>query len=60
MKVKFKIPYAKQEISHTDITNVSRVLKSDFITQGPKILEFERKVATIVPNQQSSVRMLQM
>ena len=31
MKVKFKIPYAKQEISHTDITNVSRVLKSDGI-----------------------------
>jgi len=45
MKAKFKIPYAKQEISHTDILNVSRVLKSDFITQGPKILEFERKVA---------------
>ena len=45
MKAKFQIPYAKQEISNSDISNVSRVLKSDFITQGPKILEFEKKIA---------------
>ena len=45
MTQKFKIPYAKQNISKSDILNVSKTLKEDFITQGPKIFEFEKKVA---------------
>lgn len=39
------IPYGKQNITQSDIESVVSVLKSDFITQGPKVPEFERAVA---------------
>lgn len=39
------IPYGKQDIDEKDIEAVIEVLKSDFLTQGPKIKEFEDKVA---------------
>lgn len=39
------LPYGKQFIDEDDIKNVVNVLKSDFITQGPKIGEFEEKMA---------------
>ena len=39
------IPYGKQEISQADVDSVVRVLKSDFITQGPQVPLFEQKVA---------------
>ena len=42
------IPYAKQSISKNDIRSVIKVLKSDFITQGPKIVEFENLVKKYV------------
>ena len=42
------IPYGKQSIDENDIKAVVEVLKSDFITTGPKIEEFERKVADYV------------
>lgn len=42
------IPYGKQTIDDDDIKAVVEVLKSDFITTGPKIDEFERKVADYV------------
>jgi UDP-4-amino-4,6-dideoxy-N-acetyl-beta-L-altrosamine transaminase len=35
------IPYGRQDISESDIQGVIDVLKSDFITQGSKITEFE-------------------
>lgn len=35
------IPYGHQWIDSSDIKEVIKVLKSDFITQGPKIEEFE-------------------
>lgn len=35
------IPYGKQEIDEKDIDSVVEVLKSDFLTTGPKIKEFE-------------------
>jgi UDP-4-amino-4,6-dideoxy-N-acetyl-beta-L-altrosamine transaminase len=35
------IPYGKQDITQDDIDVVVDVLKSDFLTQGPKIKEFE-------------------
>ncbi len=38
------IPYSRQYIDEEDIQEVVKVLKSDFITQGPKIPEFERKL----------------
>ena len=39
------IPYGRQEISQEDIDSVIRVLKSDFITQGPQVPRFEKSVA---------------
>ena len=39
------IPYGKQDINHEDIEAVINVLKSDFLTQGPKVPAFEQCVA---------------
>lgn len=39
------IPYGKQEITQEDIDQVIKVLKSDFITQGLKVPEFEAAVS---------------
>ena len=39
------IPYGRQDISDEDIAAVVAVLKSDWLTQGPAIERFERKVA---------------
>lgn len=39
------IPYGKQDISEDDIRAVTETLKSDFLTQGPKIKEFEEEFA---------------
>ncbi len=38
------IPYGKQEISQQDIDAVVDVLKSDFLTQGPKVPAFEESL----------------
>ena len=42
------IPYGKHSITDEDIKSIIEVLKSDNITQGPKISEFEKKFATYV------------
>jgi UDP-4-amino-4,6-dideoxy-L-N-acetyl-beta-L-altrosamine transaminase len=39
------IPYGKQTISEDDINSVIDVLKSDFLTTGPKVKEFETSIA---------------
>lgn len=39
------IPYGRQDISEDDIATVCAVLRSDFLTQGPAIDRFERRVA---------------
>ena len=39
------IPYGRQEITEDDIKEVTKVLRSDFLTQGPKVAEFEKRVA---------------
>ncbi len=41
------IPYGKQDINKDDIDSLVDVLKSDFLTQGPKIPEFEKKVSEL-------------
>jgi UDP-4-amino-4,6-dideoxy-N-acetyl-beta-L-altrosamine transaminase len=38
------IPYGKQLIDEEDITAVISVLRSDFLTQGPKVTEFEKTI----------------
>lgn len=42
------IPYGRQEITEEDIHAVSVVLKSEFLTQGPAVLEFEHKFAEYI------------
>lgn len=42
------IPYGKQHITQADIDAVVEVLKSDYLTQGPKIKEFEDAFAAYV------------
>ena len=37
-----KIPYSRQSISKSDIKRVVRTLKSDFLTTGPEISNFEK------------------
>lgn len=37
------LPYGRQSIDDEDILEVSKVLKSDWLTTGPKISEFEEK-----------------
>ena len=39
------IPYSKQSVSQDDIDAVNQVLRSNFLTQGPKIEEFEFALA---------------
>jgi len=41
-KVILMIPYSKQSITDKDIDEVVRVLKSDFLTQGPCVPQFEK------------------
>lgn len=37
------IPYGRQYVDDEDIEEVVKVLKSDFLTTGPVIEEFEKK-----------------
>lgn len=56
MKIAFKggkpardifIPYGKQYIDESDIEAVTKVLKSPYLTTGPKVEEFEKKLCDI-------------
>lgn len=42
------IPYGRQHITHADIDAVVAVLTSDFLTQGQRVPEFERALASRV------------
>ena len=42
------IPYGRQEVTQADIDAVVSVLRSDFLTQGPRVPEFEARVAGYV------------
>lgn len=59
------ISYSKQSINKSDIKSVNKTLKSDYLTQGPKTLEFEKKLKSytgakysIVVNSASSALLL--
>lgn len=45
------IPYGKQEINQQDIDAVVSVLKSDFLTQGPRVPAFEKAVTDFTGSQ---------
>lgn len=42
------IPYGRQDITDEDVQSVMNILKSDFLTQGPMVPEFENAVAEYV------------
>jgi len=42
------IPYGRQNIDESDVQAVLEVLQSDFLTQGPKVPEFEFQIANYV------------
>ena len=42
------IPYGRQQIDEDDIQAVVEVLRSDWLTTGPKVAEFEQAVASFV------------
>ncbi len=45
---KYKIPYGRQQITQDDIDAVVETLQSDFLTQGPRIDEFETNFAQYI------------
>ena len=47
-KIKRFLPYSKQSLDKKDINSVLKVLKSNFITQGPEINNFEKAFAKYV------------
>ncbi|WP_432407107.1 UDP-4-amino-4,6-dideoxy-N-acetyl-beta-L-altrosamine transaminase [Wukongibacter sp. M2B1] len=42
------LPYGQQWIDEADIKSVIQTLKSDYLTTGPKVREFEKKIAEYV------------
>ncbi|MBT9394474.1 UDP-4-amino-4,6-dideoxy-N-acetyl-beta-L-altrosamine transaminase [Hymenobacter sp. NST-14] len=42
------IPYGRQQITEADIAAVTDALRADYLTQGPKVAEFEQKFAEYV------------
>lgn len=42
------IPYGKQHITEDDISAVISVLKSDYLTQGPAVAQFEKEFADYI------------
>lgn len=48
MNMKYNIPYGRQSIDEDDIKAVAETLRSDFLTQGPKVQEFEEAFASYV------------
>lgn len=40
------IPYGRQDVSEADIQAVVEVLRSEYLTQGPVVPEFEKSIAT--------------
>ena len=41
------IPYGRQNIDKNDIEAVVKILKSDFITQGPTTPQFEKEISKV-------------
>ena len=39
------IKYSRQDITESDIAEVEKILRSDFLTQGPTVPKFEQSVA---------------
>ena len=51
------IPYGRQNVTEEDIRAVVETLKSDYLTQGPKIQEFEEAFAVMCSGNSGKVIM---
>jgi len=49
------IPYGRQDIVQEDIESINEVLKSDFLTQGPVVPKFEKKLCQLTTAEYSVV-----
>jgi UDP-4-amino-4,6-dideoxy-N-acetyl-beta-L-altrosamine transaminase len=49
------IPYGRQDVDPSDIEAVSAVLRSDYLTQGPVVREFEQAVADVCGSRKAVV-----
>ena len=47
------IPYGKHDLTEKDINRVLKVLKSDFLTQGPEVEKFEKNISLYCKNKYS-------
>ena len=47
-EIRWPIPYGRQWVTESDIAAVAEVLRSDYLTQGPRVEEFERAFARYV------------
>lgn len=47
------IPYGRQDINEQDIKAVTEVLKADYLTQGPKVEEFEKEFSNYIGSEYS-------
>ena len=48
---KMTIPYSRQSVNKEDVASVKKVLKSDFLTQGPEVEKFESALKkTLIQN----------
>ena len=50
-----QISYGKQSINSSDIKSVVKALKSDFLTQGPLVKEFETKIKNLTKSNFTTV-----
>ncbi len=48
-----RLPYGRQSLDEIDIRAVAEVLRSDWLTTGPKVEEFEREFARMVGAQEA-------
>ena len=46
MKVAKEFSYGRQSLNDDDIEGVAQALRSDVVSQGPRLQEFERKIAS--------------
>ncbi|MDD5751482.1 MAG: UDP-4-amino-4,6-dideoxy-N-acetyl-beta-L-altrosamine transaminase [Candidatus Peribacteraceae bacterium] len=47
------LPYARQSVSEEDIAAVAKVLRSDWLTTGPTVAEFEKSFATFTQTKEA-------
>ena len=49
------IPYGRQSINSNDINQIIKVASGDYLTTGPKIIEFEKKIKNYTKAKYASV-----